>query len=69
MDMNSRTLGLRVAATIFALMSLAQLFRLATQLEVVAGGNRLPFWPSAVVLVIAAGLSLWLWKLARFKEQ
>ena len=63
--MNSRILGLRVAGTIFALVCLAQLLRLVMQVEVVAGGHRIPFWPSAAVLVITGSLSLWLWKLSQ----
>ena len=63
--MNSPIAGLRVAGTIFALVSLAQLFRLASHLEIVAGGQRIPFWPSAVACIITAGLSLWLWILSK----
>jgi hypothetical protein len=63
--MNSKILGLRVASTIFALVCLAQLLRLVMQVEVVAGGNRIPLWPSAVVFVITGSLSLWLWRLAK----
>lgn len=63
--MKSRTLGLRVASTVFALVCVAQLLRLANQIEVVAAGHRIPFWPSAVALVITGGLSLWLWKLSQ----
>ena len=63
--MNSQILGLRVAGTIFGLMCLAQLLRLATQVEVLVGGHQIPLWPSAVGLVIAGGLSVWLWKLSK----
>jgi hypothetical protein len=58
--MGSRTLGLRVAATVFGLIALAQLLRLVLRVEVVVGGRSLPFWPNAVALVIAAGLCGWL---------
>ena len=67
--MNSRILGLRVAGTIFALVCLAQLLRLVMQVEVIAGGHRVPFWPSAVVLVITGSLSLWLWKLSQGEKK
>ena len=67
--MNSRILGLRVAGTIFALVCLAQLLRLVMQIEVIAGGHRVPFWPSAVVLAITGSLSLWLWKLSQGEEK
>ena len=63
--MKSQILGLRVAGTIFGLMCLAQLLRLAVQVEVLVGGYQIPLWPSAVVLVIAGGMSLWLWKLSK----
>lgn len=58
---------MRIASTVFALVCLAQLMRLAFQVEVVAGGYRVPFWPSAVVLVITGSLSVWLWKVSRSK--
>jgi hypothetical protein len=63
--MKSQILGLRVAATIFGLVCLAQLLRLATQAEVVVAGNRVPLWVSALAVVVSGGLSLWLWKLSR----
>jgi hypothetical protein len=63
--MSSQVLGLRVASIIFGLMSLAQLFRLVIQPEVLVAGHRMPLWPSVLALVILGGLSLWLWKLSR----
>jgi hypothetical protein len=63
--MNSRILAMRIASAVFALVCLAQLLRLVIQVEVVAGGHRIPFWPSAVFLAITGSLSLWLWKLSQ----
>jgi hypothetical protein len=63
--MNSKILAMRIASTVFALVCLAQLLRLVKQVEVIAGGHRIPFWPSAVALVITSGLSIWLWKLSK----
>ena len=63
--MKSQILGLRVAGTIFGLVCVAQLLRLATRADVIVAGNRLPLWVSALAVVIAGGLSLWLWKLSR----
>ena len=63
--MNSPVLGLRVAGTVFGLMSLAQLTRLLIRPPVLIAGNEIPLWPSAVAVVFLAGLSLWMWKLAR----
>jgi len=65
--MNSQILGLRVASTVFGLMSIAQLLRLVIQPEVLVAGHRMPLWPSALAAVILAGLSLWLWKLSRMR--
>jgi hypothetical protein len=63
--MKSQILGLRVAGAIFGLMCLIQLSRLVTRAEVFIAGYRMPLWPSALAVVIAGGLSLWLWKLSR----
>ena len=65
--MNSRTLGLRVASVVFALVCLAQLSRVLMHLEIVAGGWRLPFWPSVVAFVVTGTLSIWLWSLSRLE--
>jgi hypothetical protein len=62
--MNSKNRGLRVASVVFALVGLAQLTRVVLHIEVIAGGNRVPFWPSVVAFVITGALSLWLWKLS-----
>ena len=63
--MNSRILAMRIASTVFALVCLAQLFRLVKQVEVIAGGHRIPLWPSAIALVITGSLSIWLWILSK----
>ena len=63
--MTSQILGLRVAGTIFGVMSLAQLLRLVTQAEVFVAGIQIPSWISLLAMVAAGGLSLWLWKLSR----
>jgi hypothetical protein len=63
--MKTQILGLRVAGTIFGLMCLAQLVRLATRAEVVVGSHPIPLWASAIAVVIAGGLCLWLWKISR----
>jgi len=65
LGMNSQILGLRVAGTIFGLMSLGQLSRLIMRFEVLVGGHALPLWASGLALIILAGLSFWMWKLAR----
>jgi hypothetical protein len=62
--MNSQILGLRIAGTIFGLMCLGQLLRLAARAEVVVAGHDVPLWPSVLGVLIAGGLSIWLWKLS-----
>jgi len=63
--MNSPTLGLRVAATLFGLMSLAQLARVIIRPEVLVAGHLVPLWPSVLAFVVLAALSAWLASLAR----
>ena len=63
--MNSRILGLRIAGSVFALVGLAQLLRLVMQLEIIAGGRRIPLWPSGIAFVITGFLSVWLWNLSK----
>lgn len=63
--MNSTSLGLRVAGTVFGLMAAAQLTRLLLHAEILIAGQRLPLWPSGLAFAILGALSLWLWRLAR----
>lgn len=62
--MNSRTVGLRVAGTIFGLMSLAQLLRWIIRLEIRLAGHFVPMRLSLVAFLVLAGLSAWLWSLS-----
>jgi hypothetical protein len=63
--MNSQVVGLRVASVIFGLVCLAQLGRLLARPEVMVAGHAFPLWPSGVAVVVAGGLSLWMWRLSR----
>jgi hypothetical protein len=63
--MDSQVLGLKVAGAIFGLVALMQLLRLLTGVEVEVAGHSIPLWPNAIAFVIAAGLSFWMFKLAR----
>ena len=63
-SMNSQTLGLRVAGIIFAIFALGHLLRLIKQAEVLVAGHQIPMWTSVVALIVAGGLSLWLWRLS-----
>jgi hypothetical protein len=62
--MNSQTTGLRVASVIFALFALGHIVRLIKHAQVVVGTHRIPMSVSMVALIIAAGLSIWMWRLA-----
>jgi hypothetical protein len=64
-SMNSQIVGLRVASAVFGLIAIAQSARLLIRLEVLVAGYPMPLWPSVLAFVILAGLSLWMWKLAR----
>ena len=63
--MNSRTNGLLVAAAIFGFVSLMQLLRLLTGVEVLVAGHAVPLWPNAIAFAIAAALSYWMFTLSR----
>jgi Flp pilus assembly protein TadB len=62
--MNSRTTGLRVASVVFALFALGHVLRLINHARVIVGTHHAPMWVSVVALIIAAGLSIWMWRLA-----
>jgi hypothetical protein len=63
--MNSQaTTGLRVASAVFGLIAVAQFLRLVLRADVLVAGHALPFWPSALAIILFGGLSGWLWKLA-----
>jgi hypothetical protein len=52
----------RITTLFHALVSLAQFLRLVHQVEVVAGGVRIPLWASAVACVVTGGLAILLWR-------
>jgi hypothetical protein len=66
--MNSRAFGLRVAALIFAFVTLAHLVRLIAQAHVTIGSQTIPIWVSAPLVVISGLLSLWMWRLSNQSE-
>jgi hypothetical protein len=55
----------RIVTIFLALVAVAQFLRLVLQIEVVAGGVRIPLWASAVVCVFAGGLAVLLWRESR----
>jgi hypothetical protein len=58
--MKSQIFGLRVAGTVFALVCLSHLLRIITQADVLIAGRQI----NAVGVLIAGGLSLWMWRLS-----
>ncbi len=62
--MNSPQLGLRVAGTIFGLVSLGHLVRLLKQFSIMVGHHAVPLWLSGVGLFVTGLLCFWLWKLS-----
>jgi len=61
---NSQASGLRVASAIFALFALGHLLRLVKHAQVMVGTHHMPMWGSVVALIIAGGLSIWMWRLS-----
>jgi hypothetical protein len=62
--MNSPAFGLRVAGTVFGIVSLAQLLRLLLQLDVVVGQAHVPLAASGIAAVFTGVLCVWLWRLS-----
>jgi hypothetical protein len=62
--MKSQIFGPRVAGTVFALVCLSHLLRIITQAGVLIAGRQIPVWVNAVGVLIAGGLSLWMWRLS-----
>jgi hypothetical protein len=65
--MNSPTTGLRVASIVFGIFCLGHIVRLATHAPVIIGSYHIPMWPSVIALIIAALLSIWMWRLANLR--
>ncbi len=55
----------RLVTIFLALVAIAQFLRLVLQVEVVAGGVRVPLWASAVACILTGGLALLLWRESR----
>ena len=54
-----------IAAVVFALVALAQLLRLVLGWSVVVNGISIPLWASAIACLVAAGLTVMMWREAR----
>ncbi len=62
--MNSQTTGLRVASVVFGLVCLGHLWRLYAHANIRIGDHFVPMWASVLGLIIAGGLSIWMWRLS-----
>src|SRR5437660_5007663 len=62
--MSSQASGLRVASVIFALFAIGHVVRLVKQAQVTVATYQIPLWVSVVALIIAAILSIWMWRLS-----
>jgi len=62
--MNSPTTGLRVASIVFALFAVGHILRLIKHAQVTVGTHHAPMWVSVIALIIAGGLSIWMWRLS-----
>ena len=52
----------RLTTIFLTLVALAQFVRRILQVEVVAGGVRVPLWASALACVVTGGLAILLWR-------
>jgi hypothetical protein len=55
----------RITTIFLGLVSVAQFLRLVLQVDVVAGGVRVPLWASALACVFTGGLAILLWREGR----
>lgn len=62
---NDAKTGLAVAAMLFALNGLIQLYRLCTHFSVAVGGYEIPLSVNVVGLVIVWFMAFWLWSLRK----
>lgn len=62
--MDSQATGLRVAAIVFALFALGHAVRLFNHTKVLVAGHQIPMAASWAGLIIAALLSIWMWRLS-----
>jgi len=62
--MNSQKTGLRVASIVFALFAVGHILRLINHAQVTVGTHHAPMWVSVIALIIAGGLSIWMWRLS-----
>lgn len=54
-----------IAVIMLALLALVHVFRFVRGLEIVVNGHSVPLWVSAVAALVAATLSLMIWRESR----
>jgi hypothetical protein len=62
--MNSQRTGLRIAAVLFAIFAIAHAVRLFKHAKVMVATHQIPLEVSWIALIIAAVLSIWMWRLS-----
>jgi hypothetical protein len=62
--MRSPRTGLRIAGVIFAIFALGHLLRLVTHTQVLLGNHEVSMGASVIALIMASGLSVWMWRLS-----
>jgi hypothetical protein len=62
--MSSPKTGLRVASIIFAIFAIGHVLRLINHSQVTLGTHTIPMGVSWVALIVAALLSIWMWRLS-----
>jgi len=62
--MSSQKTGLRVASILFALFALGHVLRLINHTQVTVGTHHIPMGVSVIALIVAAGLSICMWRLS-----
>ena len=62
--MTSQQTGLRVASIVFGIFAVGHIVRLLKHAQVTVGSMQIPMGVSWLALIIAAVLSIWLWRLS-----
>ncbi|HEY4661411.1 MAG TPA: hypothetical protein VIG91_07910 [Terriglobales bacterium] len=63
--MSTQHFGLQLAGLLFGLFSAAHIVRLLANVEVRIAGRNIPMWPSVLAAVVAAGMAIWFFTLAK----
>jgi hypothetical protein len=62
--MSSTKTGLRVASIVFALFAIGHVLRLINHAQVMVGTHHISMGVSVIALIVAALLSIWMWRLS-----